>query len=249
MGVTIAYSEDRFLGGRVIVRQPVRGFRAGLDAVMLAAAIEAKEGDEILELGSGAGTASLCLAARIPGCAVTGIEIDSALAALASENAAANRMQNRVRFVAGDALDQPKRDFDHVMCNPPFHEGERSPDEGRARALADEGRLADWLRAGLKRTKSDGSFTAILSAGRLGEALNAVPHRGASVIPLWPKAGAEAKRVILRIRKGSRARLSFLHGIVLHEKDGRYTQEADAILRGLRSIGWQSTSTTSETPA
>lgn len=235
--MNIAYSEDRFLGGRVIVRQPVSGFRGGLDAVMLAASIGADKGDTILELGSGAGTASLCLAARIADCDITGIEIDSALVELANENAAANRMESRVRFIQGDALDPPKQDYGHVFTNPPFHEGERSPDELRALALQDEGRLADWLRAGLKRTKSNGTFTAILSASRLGEALNAVPHRGATVIPLWPRHGAEAKRVILRLRKASRAPLSFAHGIVLHEEDGRYTAEADEILRGLRGIG------------
>ena len=101
MGMSIAYSEDRFLGGRVILRQPVAGFRAGLDAVMLAACIPAKDGEEILELGSGAGTASLCLAARVSGCNITGIEIDPSLVELANENAAANKMENRVRFVAG----------------------------------------------------------------------------------------------------------------------------------------------------
>jgi len=239
MGVSIAYSEDRFLGGQVIVRQPVSGFRAGLDAVMLAASIGAKDGDEILELGSGAGTASLCLAARVPGCKITGIEIDPSLVELANENAAVNKMESRVHFIQGDALDPPKREFAHVFANPPFHDGERSPDDSRALALQDEGRLGDWLRAGLKRAKSDGSFTAILRADRLGEALNAVPHRGASVIPLWPREGAEAKRVILRIAKGSRARLSFLHGLVLHEKDGRYTPDADAILRG-RSLAPES---------
>lgn len=235
--MSIAYSEDRFLGGRVIVRQPVKGFRAGLDAVMLAASIDAKQGDELLELGAGAGTASLCLAARVADCDITGIEIDPSLVELANANAAANQMDARVRFVQGDALDPPKRDFDHVFTNPPFHEGERSPDEARALALQDEGRLADWLQAGLKRTKSNGTFTVILSTGRLGEALNAVPHRGAVVIPLWPKQGVEAKRVILRVRKASRAPLSFAHGILLHEEDGRYTADADAILRGLKGIG------------
>jgi tRNA1Val (adenine37-N6)-methyltransferase len=237
MGMSVSYSEDRFLGGRVIVRQPVNGFRGGLDAVMLAAAVDAKSGDTILELGSGAGTASLCLAARVPDCDITGIEIDPSLVELANENAAANRMDSRLRFIRGDALDPPKQDYDHVFTNPPFHEGERSPDEMRARALQDEGQLADWLRAGLKRTKSNGTFTVILSASRLGEALNALPHRGATVIPLWPRAGAEAKRVILRLRKSSRARLSFSHGTVLHEADGRYTADADAILRGLKEIG------------
>jgi len=225
---------DRFLGGRVIVRQPARGFRAGLDAAMLAAAVPAQAGEDALELGSGAGTASLCLAARVAGAKVTGVEIDPELAALANANAEANGMAGRVWFVAADALALPaelRRPSDHAFCNPPFHGGEAPPDVARARALKDEGRLAKWLAAGLKRTASGGTFTAILRADRVGEALAALPERGVTICPLWPRAGEAAKRVILQARQGSRAPLAILPGLVLHEADGRYTPEADAVLR------------------
>lgn len=229
-------TQDRFLNGRVLVRQTEAGFRSGLDAVMLAAAVPARDGDQVLELGSGAGAASLCLAARVPGCAVWGLELDPALADLAKVNAAANDMGNRVHFLAGDALACPRdlrRDFDHVLCNPPFHgdEGRASPDAARAAALHDSGRLGDWLRTGLKRAASGGTLTVIMRADRLGEALAALPHRGTMVLPLWPKAGAEAKRVIVQVQKSARRPLAFLPGLVLHEADGRHTTEADAILR------------------
>ncbi len=226
--------EDRFLGGRLIVHQPVDGFRAGLDAVMLAAAISASAGEEALELGAGAGTASLCLAHRIEGLTVAGIELDERLAELADANAAANGMGQRVTFTAGDALDPPavfRRPFDHVFCNPPFHEGEVSPDAARARALQDGGRLGDWLASGLKRTASGGTFTAILRADRLGEALAVLPCRGMTVFPLWPRAREAAKRVIVQVRNGARAPLAILPGLILHEPGGRYTKEADAVLR------------------
>lgn len=229
--------EDRFLDGRIRVMQPLEGFRSGLDAVMLAAAVPAGSGAQVLELGSGAGVAALCLAARVPECSVVGVEQDPDLAALAGRNAVANGMADRVQFVAADALDLPaelRQDFDHVFCNPPFHgaEGQPSPDAGRAVALHDDGRLGDWLRTGFRRTVSGGSFTTILRADRLGEALMALPHRGTLILPLWPRAGAEAKRVILQVRKGARRPLGFLPGLALHEADGRYTETADAILRG-----------------
>jgi len=229
-------TEDRFLGGRVIVRQPVAGFRAGLDAVMLAAAVPARPGESALELGAGAGTASLCLAQRIENLTIAGLEIDERLANIANANAAANGMDGRVSFVAGDALDPPaalRRPFEHVFCNPPFHgeEGEVSPDAARARALQDGGRLAGWLAAGLKRTASGGTFTAILRTDRLGEGLAALPQRGIRVFPLRPRADAPAKRIIVQVRNGSRAPLQILRGLVLHESDGRYTEEADAVLR------------------
>ena len=230
-----AFTSDTFLNGGVILRQPLTGFRSGLDAVMLAAAVPARAGDDVLELGSGAGAASLCLAKRT-GCSVVGLEIDPALAALADENAAQNDLPSRARFVAGNALDIPpdlRRAFDHVMCNPPFHddEGRPSPDAGRALALQDRGSLGDWLTCGMRRVVSNGSFTAILRTDRLGEALSALGSYGVSIFPLWPRVGEPAKRVIVQAVKASRAPLAILPGLVLHEKDGRYTRTANAILR------------------
>jgi len=229
-------SEDRFLGTRVIVRQPDSGFRAGLDAVMLAAAVPAAGGSDLLELGAGAGTASLCLARRVDTARIKGIEIDPALADLANTNARENGMADRVGFVAADVFALPacyRRPFDHVFCNPPFHgpDGETAPDPARARALQDGGKLTAWLAAGLKRTVSGGTFTAILRADRLAEALGALPERGVAVFPLWPRAGVAAKRVIVQARQGSRAPLQLLAGLTLHREDGSYSSEADAVLR------------------
>jgi tRNA1Val (adenine37-N6)-methyltransferase len=227
-------TEDRFLDGRLTLRQPARGFRAGLDAVMLAASVPARADDEVLELGAGVGTASLCLAARVAGCLITGIEIDENLARLANENAASNAMVNIVTFATGDAMSPPRafrRAFDHVLCNPPFHDerSRASPDVSRARAL--QGDLKQWLKAGLKRTAPKGTFTAILRADRLNEALTALPAAGIAILPLWPKRDEAAKRIIIRCRPGSRAPLTLLPGLTLHE-NGQYTPEADAILRG-----------------
>lgn len=234
-------SEDRFLDGRLSVRQPAHGFRAGLDAVMLAAAVPAKTGNVVLELGSGAGTASLCLAARVSGVTVTGAEIDSDLVQISNGNATANQMGERVVFVTVDVLDLPadmKRDYDHVFCNPPFHgaDGARPADNARALATHDDHLLAEWLAIGVKRTTSEGTFTCIIRADRLGEALAALPASGVSVFPLWPRAGERSKRIILQVRKGSRAPLQMLPGLVLHQDGDGYTPQADAILRGERGL-------------
>jgi tRNA1(Val) A37 N6-methylase TrmN6 len=225
--------DDNFLNGRVIARQSATGFRSGLDAVMLAAAVPARSGDDVLELGAGAGVASLCLTSRVRGCRGVAVEIDPLLAELARENANANRAP--VAVVCADIFALPaeiKRDFAHVFCNPPFHQGEASPDPVRDRALRDDGRLRDWLELGLKRTASGGTFTTILRADRLGEALGALPARGVTVLPLWPRECVTAKRVIVQAVKGSGAALALTSGLVLHDADGRYTAAADAILRG-----------------
>ena len=224
---------DAFLDGRVRVTQPQAGFRSGLDAVMLAAAVPAMAGQTVLELGAGAGTASLCLMARVPGLTLTGVEIDESLVALARENAAANGTETS--FMAADIFALPpalKRDFDHVLANPPFHgEGQISPDPARAAALMDGGTLKDWLKLGLQRTVSGGFFTAILRADRLNEALAALPEKGVCAFPLWPRAGEAPKRVIVQARKGSAAPFALLPGLVLHQPDGSWMPEADAVLR------------------
>ena len=138
-------SVERFLNGRVIARQPEKGFRAGLDAVMLAAAVP--EGATALELGAGAGTASLCVAARLKDVVITGLEIDPDLVRLANENAALNRMSDHVRFACANIFALPlefKREYDSVFLNPPFHgDGQMPPDPSRARALMDQGTLPD----------------------------------------------------------------------------------------------------------
>jgi tRNA1Val (adenine37-N6)-methyltransferase len=224
---------ETFLDGRVKVAQPETGFRSGLDAVMLAAAVPALTGQTVLELGAGSGTASLCLAARVSGATILGIERDEGLAALARDNAAANGAD--CRFVAADIFALPpelKRDFDQVLANPPFHgEGQVSPDPARAAALMDDGKLDDWLKLGLQRTVSGGFFTAILRADRLNQALAALPERGLCAFPLWPRLGEAPKRVIVQARKGSNAPFALLPGLVLHRDDGSWTFEADAVLR------------------
>ena len=229
-------TEDGFLDGRIRVRQFTRGFRSGLDAVILAAAVPVSRGSTILEIGAGAGVASLCLAVRVPDCMVTGVEIDSDLATLANENATANGMASRVHFENADVLDLPRElrtSFDHVMCNPPFHDesGDKSPDQSREQALRDSGDLARWIEVGAKRTASNGTFTIILRADRLNHALTVLPDSGIRIFPLWPKRDAAAKRVLIQLRRGSRSPLTLSHGLILHQDNGCYTPEADAILR------------------
>ncbi len=149
-------------------------------------------------------------------------------------------------FVVADAFDPPaalRRPVDHVFCNPPFHgdDGQVSPDAARARALQDGGQLVQWLVAGVKRTAPKGTFTAILRADRLGEALAALPERGVTVFPLWPRAGEPAKRVIVQVRKGSRAPLAVAAGAGSARcRRAPIPLEADAILRGGASLALDS---------
>jgi tRNA1Val (adenine37-N6)-methyltransferase len=233
----IETTTDRFLGGRVTLRQPARGFRSGLDAVMLAAGVPATPGDDVLELGAGSGAASLCLAARVGDCAIAGVEIDAELVVLAKENAKANGVEARVRFACADifALPSPLRqEFSHVLANPPFHDpsGTSSPDPSRALAKQDNVGVGAWVSESLKRVASRGTLTLIIRTDRLRDALACAPPGGVSIFPLWPRRESPAVRTILQMRKGSQSPTAVLPGLLLHEDDGRYTSEADAVLRG-----------------
>ncbi len=231
-------TEDRLLGGKVVLRQPRAGYRAAIDPVLLAGAIGARPGEHVLDLGTGTGAAALCLMARVEGLAVTGIEIDPATATLARENAALN---GRDGFAVrdGDVAHLPAdlRGFDRAMANPPYLEPGRadpSPDPNRRRSNVEDGGLGIWVEAALAAVVPGGAVTFIQRADRLAGLLSLLQGRAGAIVvaPLWPRAGEEAKRVIVEARAGRRTPFRLHPGLVLHAPDGRYTDAADAILRG-----------------
>lgn len=234
-------TEDSLLGGRVRLAQPATGYRVAIDPVMLAAAVPAADGESVLDVGTGVGAAALCLAWRVPGCRVVGIESQSALARLGNDNAQANGMRERVSIIIGDLLRLPPRlapaSFHHVMANPPYLPAAAAtapPDAGKAAAnIEGEAKLGDWLRFCLSMARPKGGITLIYRADRLDVLLAEVRGQIGSItlLPLWPGDGRPASRVILHGRKGGGGPLRLMPGLVLHEADGRYTAAADAILR------------------
>jgi len=239
-------SDDALLGGRVKLLQPTEGYRVAIDPVLLAAAVPATAGDSVLDLGCGVGAAALCLAARVPGCRVTGIEVQRELVRLAGENAARNGVADRVTIMSGDIGHPPPRlepgSFGHIMANPPYVVAEAaSPSPLPAKAAATvEGAadLAAWVRFALAMARPRGTITFIHRADRLEHLLVQFAGRagGIVVLPLWPGAGKAAKRVIVHARKDVAAPTLLLPGLVLHEADGRYTAAADAVLRDAKAI-------------
>ncbi|PKU22261.1 tRNA1(Val) (adenine(37)-N6)-methyltransferase [Telmatospirillum siberiense] len=234
-------SEDALLDGRVKFRQPVDGYRAAIDPVFLAAAVPAKDGQSVLDVGSGVGAASLCLAARVPGARLFGLEAQPPLVALARENIAMNGMTGRVESLIGSLQAPPPRlapgSFHHVMTNPPYQaldEGRASPHPGKAMANQEgEVDLAAWMRFAINMLQPKGTLVVVYRADRLDDLLAALNRRVGEIVilPLWPKAGRPAKRVLLRARKGVSSPVTLLPGMILHEEDGRYSASADAVLR------------------
>lgn len=238
------HTHDALLGGLVRLKQPRKGQRASADAVMLAAAIGAKAGAQVLELGCGSGVAMLCLAARLKNVTVAGLELQPDLVALCAKNIAANGFEDRLSVHEGDIRARriaglTPNSFDQVFANPPYFDAARhrvSPHAGRAAARADGGAAADighWVAAMLRYAKPNAGLTLIHKAERLGEILAAFEGKAGAirVIPLWSRPGQPAKRVILRAVKGSKAPLTLTPGLVLHSAEGGYLPEIDAVLR------------------
>ncbi len=264
-GDEMAIPDDIYvLGGRVRVNQPAGfGLRASMDSVLLAAACPACPGARVLDLGCGAGVAGLCVRARVPGIDLIGVDIEPALITLAQQNAQASDPHNLPKFWV---MDIRARDFwacppedrvDHVVCNPPYLQPQAhsiSPDPVRARALGHgagqddkerggENDLMAWVMAAHRALKPRGTLTMIHRADHLDRVLAAFGPRfgDVDVIPLWPRQGTSARRVIVRGVKDRRGPMTLHSGLVLHPDPGHegtqnWTIDAAKILKDMGGL-------------
>ena len=248
-------TEDAFLGDRLMLLQPERGYRAGLDAVLLAAATPVLEGPapiEILDVGAGVGVVGLCLACRLPQTRVTLVERDPLLAALARENAERTGLSHRVSVIEADIgarlsaapeLKARSESFDIVVSNPPYHDaaaGTPAGDVRKARSHAmPAGSLERWLRFMASMTKPRGTMAMVHRAEALGDVLEGCRRRfgGILIRPLHPRDGAPANRIIVTATRGSRAPLTLSAGIVLHAPGGGFSPAIEAALRHGAALG------------
>ena len=232
--------ENALLGGRVRLRQPAKGYRAGMDAALLAAAAGAEPGERVIEAGCGAGAVLMQMAARAPGVSLTGVERDPGMAALARENAALNGAGATILDgdVAAGFRALGLAPFDRAVSNPPFFDDPgalRAPAPGKHGAwMADDG-LAAWARFLLKAVREGGRIVVIHRADRLPDLLALLGETAGSfsVRPVHPFADEPAKRVLVQAIKTGKAPLRLLPPLVLHDRSGgKHTAEAEAILRG-----------------
>jgi tRNA1(Val) A37 N6-methylase TrmN6 len=241
-------TRDRLLNGRIAIAQPARGYRAGLDAALLAAACDAGAGERVLEAGCGVGGALLAAAWRRPETRFTGLERDPAMAALARTNSADNGMADRVDILEGEveagfrALGLPT--FDHAFSNPPFFDDPaalRAPSPAKTGAWMADAGLAAWTGFLLKAVREGGTITIIHRADRLADILALLALKAGSfrIRPVQPFADEPAKRVMVRAVKTGRAPLVLLPALVLHPREGgKHTDTVEAILRGEAALDW-----------
>jgi tRNA1(Val) A37 N6-methylase TrmN6 len=239
-------SDDDFLGGALHMLQPRDGYRAGLDAVMLAAAAVAGPGARALDVGSGVGVAGLALAHRARSAHVILIERDAWLVGLARQNIERNGMCSRARVIQADVahplnetpeLAQLAETFDCVLANPPYYThgcgtASQYPIKAASHAMP-EGGLTRWARFMAAMARPGGSANLILTTRALPDLLAALHGRFGALLllPIYPHAHEPATRVIVQGVKGSRAPLQMLPGLILHETDGRFRPDVEQILR------------------
>jgi tRNA1(Val) A37 N6-methylase TrmN6 len=250
--VPASLTDDGFLGGRLNILQPEKGYRAGIDAVFLAATIPCRAGDTLFEAGVGTGVAALRVAARVADVHVTGVEVASRYAMMAEQNAKRNGLADRLRVIHGDVKDALRRDlvdwpahgsFSHAFANPPYLDANKaSPSPNSLRAVANTCEPEDlelWVKVLATMVTLRGTATVIHRAETLGRLLTAMEDRFGDirVAPLFAREGTAASRVIVQGVKGTKGPLQLLPGLVLHGAGSHFTPEAEAILRD--AMAWR----------
>ncbi len=250
------WTEDGFLGGKLKIRQPKKGFRAGSDAVLLGAAIDIRPGETLLDVGCGVGTAGLCVKHRVPETKLWGLEFQAELADAARRNAVSNHLDEETVILSEDITTRANfKDitgpsgrsflndaFDHVISNPPFYEDGRaqaSPSEIKSQAhIEGTADLAYWISFCMARVKPRGQFTLIHRSDRLPEILHEMGKGCGSlkIIPLWPNTETPAKRILVQGIKSDKGPTLLHPGIVLHEKNGQPTELSESLLRAGASL-------------
>ena len=238
-------TSDKFLDGKILIKQPKIGYRAAMDPVLMAAAVPKITKGKILDLGAGVGVAALCYGARVPDVEIIGLELQKDYAELATKNAKLNSLDNHVKIIHGDLLnicdlnllDFAANSFTQVMANPPFlvaNKAISSPVNTKNIAnMEGDANLSHWIDFILKMLKPKGGLTMIHRADRIDEILSLLYGRAGdiTIIPLFPFAGRDAKRVIIRARKSTNGAAKLTSGLILHAENNRYTKQTDNILR------------------
>jgi tRNA1(Val) A37 N6-methylase TrmN6 len=244
--VPSSLTEDAFLGGKLRILQPEKGYRAGIDAVFLGAAIPVQPGDTVFEAGIGVGVASLCMLTRCADIHVTGMEVTARYAMMCEENAKRNGFADKVRVIHSDVKEALRKDlasmpqhgtFAHAFANPPyFEDGKVTPSPSLLKAAAHAFGPDDlelWIKIMYAMVGLRGTVTMIHRADTLGKILTAMEQKFGDirVAPLYAREGTAASRVIVQGVRGSKAPMQLLPGLILHGEGNGFTPDAEAVLR------------------
>ncbi len=234
----------RFFDGQVRVDQPKAGYRAGTDAILLAASLDAKPGSRVLELGCGSGAVLLLAANHHGDCQFVGLEKSQDMLALARKNTARHA---QTEIVEGSMRKLPTDwhlQFDHVLANPPYFDDRKAVRMSKAKESAFVNKksltIDDWLAAMLLALKPRGFGTLIYRADGLEKLLAGLHTKvgGIRILPIHSFRDEPAKRVIIRFRKGVKSESVLLPALIMHERgsEDKYTPLALEILKGEKKL-------------
>ena len=244
------FTKDSFLGGGIRIWQPKKGYRAGIDPILLAATVNVSAGQKVLDLGCGVGTASFAIGYRVKNVELYGIEIQKVFADLADLNSKENGIELQVECsnISNLSSNITSKNFDHVIANPPYFDRKssvRGINLSKEKSFGDTLPISEWLKVAAKRAKPKGFVHFIVRSDRLMEIFTNMPNSLGSLVitPVISRKNENAKLTILHAKKNGRAGFIISSPIVLHplKSDSRekYVPEVDKVLRnGASLINW-----------
>ena len=244
------FTKDSFLGGGIRIWQPKKGYRAGIDPILLAASVNVSAGQKVLDLGCGVGTASFAIGYRVKNVELYGIEIQKVFADLADLNSKENGIEFQVECtnISNLSSNITSKNFDHVIANPPYFDRKssvRGINVSKEKSFGDTRPISEWLKVAAKRAKPKGFVHFIVRSDRLMEIFTNMPNSLGSLVitPVISRKNENAKLTILHAKKNGRAGFIISSPIVLHPQKSdireKYIPEVDKVLRnGASLINW-----------
>ncbi len=232
MSIQENFTDDSILNGKILLRQPKKGYRVAIDPIILASLIEPKDNQEILDVGCGVGAISLILKRKNRSAKITAIDIDENMCELCRYNSEKNSLELNVRNIGIESMPRENL-YDIIVTNPPFFSKESSRVSAtKELANFETMELSEWISLCLNLLKNKGHFSIIHDTSRIGDILAAIKGRAgaAEVIPIFSKENKEAIRVVVKCVKGSFSKTKIHRGIVMHSEDGKYSEVAKKIL-------------------
>ena len=244
------FTKDSFLGGGIRIWQPKKGYRAGIDPILLAASVNVSAGQKVLDLGCGVGTASFAIGYRVKNVELYGIEIQKVFADLADLNSKENGIEFQVECtnISNLSSNITSKNFDHVIANPPYFDRKssvRGINVSKEKSIGDTHPISEWLKVAAKRVKPKGFVHFIVRSDRLMEIFTNMPNSLGSLVitPVISRKNENAKLTILHAKKNGRAGFIISSPIVLHPQESdyreKYVPEVEKVLRnGASLINW-----------
>ena len=229
---------DSFFNGRIRIKQPRKGYRFSIDAVILAHHVRPRPGDTLIDLGTGCGIVPLILAYRHEEIRIHGIEIQPGLADIGRINVADNRMQAHIEIHCMDlrAIDRRKlpSPADIVTANPPFRKqrsGRVNPNRQCAVARHEiTATLEEVAAAAGRLLRTGGKFEVVYTADRAADLLCGL--RAAGLEPkrcrmVHSRSQLPARLVLVEAVKGAQPGIQVAAPLVVYKADGSYTAEVE----------------------